>query len=424
MKLVIKNFAKIKDADIALNGITVIAGENNSGKSTVGKVLGAVFHSFLCLDKVIYEHRLKNMASYFLKSLEFYGNDKNLYRGLPVRRGNLEKEYVISRLEYCDISSITSVMEVFEEIARERYSIDLKLDMDMYYKLYNKISDSIQLPDAEIISRNIEQVFVDIFYGQCNSLLNYDKAEVSLEIQKKTNEIVFADNRCVGFSNGISLRHEVIYINNPYIIDVERGLRDDNSLLAKKLWQKLQKRDGDLVDTLIRENQWSDIGKSLDAIIPGELFIDERGTMMLQSTKYRKALKVRNLSSGVKAFAIIKRLLENGSIEENGVIVFDEPEIHVHPEWQLLFAELLVLLQKKFDLTILLTTHSPYFINALEVYAYKHGVTEKMNTYLSVVSEDGILFRNVTEHTDEAYVPLAEPFNKLEELRRILEMED
>ena len=69
MKLVIKNFAKIKAADIALNGITVIAGENNSGKSTVGKLLGAVFHSFLCLDKVIYEHRLKNMASYFLKSV-------------------------------------------------------------------------------------------------------------------------------------------------------------------------------------------------------------------------------------------------------------------------------------------------------------------------------------------------------------------
>ena len=132
MKLVIKNFAKIKDADIALNGITVIAGENNSGKSTVGKVLGAVFHSFLCLDKVIYEHRLKNMASYFLKSLEFYENDKNWYRWLPVRRGNSEKEYIISKLEYCDISSITSVMEVFEEIARERYYIDLILDTDMY----------------------------------------------------------------------------------------------------------------------------------------------------------------------------------------------------------------------------------------------------------------------------------------------------
>lgn len=37
MRLEIKNFAKIKEADITLDGITVIAGENNTGKSTVVK---------------------------------------------------------------------------------------------------------------------------------------------------------------------------------------------------------------------------------------------------------------------------------------------------------------------------------------------------------------------------------------------------
>ena len=38
MKLKIQNFAKIKDADIILDGITVIAGKNNTGKSTVEKI--------------------------------------------------------------------------------------------------------------------------------------------------------------------------------------------------------------------------------------------------------------------------------------------------------------------------------------------------------------------------------------------------
>ena len=33
MKLHVENFAKIKEADIEINGITVIAGENNTGKS-------------------------------------------------------------------------------------------------------------------------------------------------------------------------------------------------------------------------------------------------------------------------------------------------------------------------------------------------------------------------------------------------------
>ena len=45
MKLNIKNFAKIKNADILIDGITVIAGENNTGKSTVGKILFSLYNS-------------------------------------------------------------------------------------------------------------------------------------------------------------------------------------------------------------------------------------------------------------------------------------------------------------------------------------------------------------------------------------------
>jgi len=46
MKLVVENVAQIKKAEIEINGITLIAGENNTGKSTVGKVLYSLYNSF------------------------------------------------------------------------------------------------------------------------------------------------------------------------------------------------------------------------------------------------------------------------------------------------------------------------------------------------------------------------------------------
>ena len=46
MNLLIDNFAKIKHANIEFNGITVIAGDNNTGKSTIGKILFALFDAF------------------------------------------------------------------------------------------------------------------------------------------------------------------------------------------------------------------------------------------------------------------------------------------------------------------------------------------------------------------------------------------
>ena len=43
MKLVLKNIGKVQNATVEINGITVIAGENDTGKSTVGKALFSVF---------------------------------------------------------------------------------------------------------------------------------------------------------------------------------------------------------------------------------------------------------------------------------------------------------------------------------------------------------------------------------------------
>lgn len=69
----------------------------------------------------------------------------------------------------------------------------------------------------------------------------------------------------------------------------------------------------------------------------------------------------------MKSFVIIKMLLENGSISPRDVLILDEPEIHLHPQWQIAYAELIVLVQKYFDLTVIITTHSPYFLDAVDL---------------------------------------------------------
>lgn len=74
-----------------------------------------------------------------------------------------------------------------------------------------------------------------------------------------------------------------------------------------------------------------------------------------------KEIDVASLSTGLKAFVILKQLLLNGNLQDKDVIVLDEPEIHLHPEWQMLYAEIIVLLQKKYNFHIVVTTHSAHF---------------------------------------------------------------
>ena len=72
------------------------------------------------------------------------------------------------------------------------------------------------------------------------------------------------------------------------------------------------------------------------------------------------------------------------------MLILDEPEIHLHSEWQIIYAELIVVLQKTFDLTILLVTHSSQFLESLNYYMNKYEITEKGNYYIPVEDKNGV----------------------------------
>ena len=65
-------------------------------------------------------------------------------------------------------------------------------------------------------------------------------------------------------------------------------------------------------------------------------------------------------------------LLQKGRLNSNNLLIIDEPEVHLHPTWQVKFAEILVLLSKELAIPVLLTSHSPYFIEALEEFTKKY----------------------------------------------------
>ena len=80
MRLKIDNFAKVKHADIVIDGITVIAGENNTGKSTVGKVLYSTFNSLYQIDSKIEERRreeLRIICGEYVGNVVAYSIDSN-----------------------------------------------------------------------------------------------------------------------------------------------------------------------------------------------------------------------------------------------------------------------------------------------------------------------------------------------------------
>lgn len=168
----------------------------------------------------------------------------------------------------------------------------------------------------------------------------------------------------------------------------------------------------------IIENKFNNILEKIDAISEEKLertFIGEKNLFENEKSN-KKILEIKNLSTGLKSFMLIKNLIVNGYIEENGTIILDEPEVHLHPEWQILFAEIIVLLQKEYNMHILLATHSPYFLNAIEVYSKKYKILDKCKYYLTEKEKNVFKIFDVSEDTEQIYKKLVKPFKKLESL--------
>ena len=145
-------------------------------------------------------------------------------------------------------------------------------------------------------------------------------------------------------------------------------------------------------------------------------FVDFEEQLRFKENGIDEPVRVSNLSMGSKSLAIILKLIKSGYIMDKGIIILDEPEIHLHPKWQLYFAEILVMMQKELNLHILINTHSPYFINALEVYSIEYDTASKYSYYLASLNNNKALFEDVTSNTQKIYKLLAEPLRKLNDM--------
>lgn len=154
----------------------------------------------------------------------------------------------------------------------------------------------------------------------------------------------------------------------------------------------------------------------LGSVVNGQTASSRKHGIVYRRPEGGTDLDVRNISSGMKTFASIKTLLHENRIHDGDVLILDEPENHLHPQWQLVFAELIVLLQRAFNLRILLATHSPYFLRAIEVYSAHYEMADRCKYYHATRDEDGSSFQDVTLNTDEIYVDMSVPFDLLDEL--------
>ena len=160
-----------------------------------------------------------------------------------------------------------------------------------------------------------------------------------------------------------------------------------------------------------------EVEKLIKEILGGEIKKENGELFFVRENGFKSHMK--NTSSGVKQVAIIQTLLNNKELEPNSFLIMDEPEVNLHPEWQIKFAKILVLLVKELDLSIYIASHSPFFIEAIELYSQYYDLIDDSYFYLTQKAE-GYQYDIVSvdsNNLEAIYRNLGQPYDILDEIK-------
>ena len=454
MRFQLKNVGVISEADILLDNITLIAAENDSGKSTIGKALFTLINTmnyfedeYILIMNSDIEKRISLLKEILELSLDAYKEEirKVLSDGYEIIENKEIEEFKNNLLDFLyrkiknrdkEIDSInTDLLKKLElnikvlnkfKVNNKRIegllSVEKKI-MEVIVNLIEVIQEtsSYNLIEKESFQKALKEEFEtgirNIFEDKEESSLILEDENSSIEIKLLNDEVVETKLPIKELRNN----YNIIYIESPLIIDYldkicsekERKIDDKNYILKENLKTKLE---FNIVDNLLgKEKEIEKINKQIVDIISGEFTFDKQ----TQKYNYKKngySINVKNTANGIKTFGLIEMLLNNRRLNEKTILIIDEPEVHLHPNWQVKYAEILVILAMNLKVKILLNSHSPYFIDAIKIYSEKYRCNTRFYSLVDSVERTSKILLNKTNELSFIYKKLTEAYEILKQV--------
>lgn len=410
----IKNFGKIAEANIKLDGITVICGNNNTGKSTVGKALFSFFNAL-----TDYKNKIDAQKNSKLRAaIRNYAADP---MDLPVKvlYPKNSMDFISEHENHFSLDEIKEFLEL---------SYGVKLPKDRLVSLV----EYLNTPEIDILNEYVYRYITNVMNGQVKNAYSSSNSHclISGEFKDFTNTIKIRKQYCICELDE-PIEHSAYYINTPFSLDSlneHRMAIFGSNPMSRNIVDAILQAQAEInedsmtniLDTVLNKKELDDVRSIIKKAYSGDTIIDHGRYFYIENGI---PFDFRNISAGLKSFAIIERLLETGVLKKKDVLILDEPEIHLHSEWQIIYAELIVILQKTFDLTILLVTHSFQFLESLNFFMKKYGIWDKGNYYMPESNEKGIMMKSFDNNSDELKRNLSTGTFKIADLEFEFDME-
>lgn len=416
MNLTVSKFRAINKADIKLNGITVVTGENGCGKTTLSRLLYVTIKTSRNFDEIV-RRDLNRRLREILRALTDLMQD--FARIERISSPDNSKEYSIRRVSYRSL------------LIKNDDDSDLSQYEEKIYSYINTIQDGINdylsektAPNAKRSRQPLIEKRLQRIQQILQTLLNDDNPNKG-EKGKMDDVFSLLDKLKISIHQSFvaAMRTLESRNNNVFISELYRHFGDD---LKKQFniiefgvpitdWehQKLLMTHGiqDCVyidtpmaimsDSYTDNEYWEDLISVLQApalafpldrqlnlvnkIISGEVSYssDTIDDDFIYKRNDGAVFNLNDCATGIKSFGILQILLNNGRLNKNTILIIDEPEAHLHPQWIVEYARLIVLLNKQLGVKFFIASHNPDMVSAIKYIAQKEKVADSLNFYLA-----------------------------------------
>lgn len=422
MELKLNNVNRIKSADLKINGLTVLVGPNNSGKSTIGRTLYSIIKAVsntALLGEEDSETRIrKHVDSMYsrLRGLRKTVGHDDIMKVFPRNSSEFVFKMQESSNAEAYIQEVVSFIENMEIVPRQK-SLLLEDARNILICLNKKENPAATLRTE--LQFLIESEFLNAFCSNGSSktvveLISEGKSKIYFEAKNNSVSKVLYDNS--GFVE------DATYIESPLYLHLL------DAILKSKTFRETETSRGSLMSTTVPSHIKDMAEKLMNAArhpidrkekasmdvegIIGGRFTYDRDLHQIVFKSGKQLHSTINVASGIKSFGIVDLLESASFIGPNRLLIWDEPENHLHPEWQVLFAEKLVKLAKD-GIPILVTTHSPYFLQAIRFFAAKESIGNYVNYYLPKEDGQTSVVKDVTEDLTPVFERLTNPLGRI-----------
>jgi len=391
----IEQYHSIGKADIAINGITVLAGVNGAGKSTLARWLYYIVNISYIFETNRFEEYQQNLGN----EIRQYEAAKKEFAELNDRVDVLNKaKKSILDIKYNGIETADEVLNIYNT-ATKQFCEELKKALPiMSQNAFTRISNFLHLEkgdnesDDTVIERFMENKTnkgtsekaafllalksrpIDKFFEKTRKTYHEIDRPNSVSFQEDGVEIL-TDNK-IGSLLGLD---DAIYIDTPMALSIT----DSSNHFWNELLFMLKNQDENI--DISREAK--KMLKRITLITGGEV-VEKKDVFGQEELFYTRksdnlTIKLENAATGIKTFAYIEQLLRKGYLTNRTILIIDEPEAHLHPQWIVEFARLLVLLNKEIGLKIMVASHDPDMVSAIRYVSEAEGTLDNTNFYLA-----------------------------------------